>query len=64
MGLSDGANERLIATDPKSATPEIETLGVRKGLIVAALIELKQRGLRGCFIDWADDIETYTSLGK
>ncbi|KAI5791556.1 glycoside hydrolase superfamily [Pyronema domesticum] len=50
-------------TDPKSATPEIETLGVRKGLIVAALIELKQRGLRGCFIDWADDIETYTSLG-
>ena len=37
---------------------------MRKGLIVAAILELKQRGLRGCFIDWADDIETYTSLGS
>lgn len=37
--------------------------GVRKGLIVAAILELKQRGLKGCFVGWADDWEVYTSLG-
>jgi len=42
---------------------DYRSLGVRKGLIVAAILELKQRGLRGCFIDWADDIDTYTKLG-
>lgn len=45
-------------------TAEYRDLGVRKGLIVAAILELKQRGLKGCFIDWADDIETYTNLGN
>ncbi|KAI5803125.1 glycoside hydrolase superfamily, partial [Geopyxis carbonaria] len=56
-------DERIGGLGFVSVIPESRNLGVRKGLIVAAIIELKSRGLRGCFVDWADDIETYTSLG-
>ncbi|CAZ81399.1 unnamed protein product [Tuber melanosporum] len=37
--------------------------GVGLGLICASIMELKQRGLRGCFVDWADFEGTYKELG-
>jgi len=43
--------------------PESRGQGLRRGLIIAAILEMKARGLRGCFIDWADDVDTYMSLG-
>lgn len=55
--------ERIGGLGFVSVKPELAGIGIRKGLIVAAILELKHRGLRGCFIDWADDIATYKSLG-
>ncbi|TGZ81053.1 glycoside hydrolase [Ascodesmis nigricans] len=55
----------FVSVKPEFGLREDEVSGVlvRRGLIVAAILELKMRGLRGCFIDWADDVQTYMSLG-
>lgn len=37
--------------------------GVGLGLICAAILELKQRGMRACFVDWVDLEGTYEQLG-
>ncbi|KAK6344211.1 hypothetical protein TWF696_007853 [Orbilia brochopaga] len=43
--------------------PEYRGRGVGAGLVCAALLELKNRGLAGCFVDWSTDRQVYESLG-
>ncbi|KAI5849546.1 glycoside hydrolase superfamily [Morchella snyderi] len=43
--------------------PEYRGQGVGLGLICAAILELKQRGMRACFVDWVDLQGTYEQLG-
>lgn len=46
-----------------SSTAEYRGQGVGLGLICASILELKQRGMRGCFVDWVDLKGTYQELG-
>ncbi|KAK6541801.1 hypothetical protein TWF694_007582 [Orbilia ellipsospora] len=43
--------------------PEYRGRGVGRGLVCAAILELKSRGLKGCFVDWSTDRQVYEELG-
>ncbi|KAF3920442.1 Beta-hexosaminidase [Dactylellina cionopaga] len=43
--------------------PEYRGRGVGRGLVCAAIMELQNRGLKGCFVDWSTDRQVYEELG-
>lgn len=50
----------------KNCTGDFRGQGLGLALICASILELKSRGLKGCFVDWVDITEfegTYKQLG-